>query len=56
MAKAGTQQDLFEASPPSVVLAPVERAKALEQLQALLIEALETTADRTETGDEQVHL
>jgi hypothetical protein len=33
-----TQQDLFEGSPPGAPLAPTERAKALEQLQAPLIE------------------
>jgi hypothetical protein len=58
MTKAGTstQQDLFEEPPPSMALAPAERAKALEQLQTLLVEALETAADRTETGDEQDHV
>jgi len=39
-----------------MALAPAERAKALEQLQTLLVEALETAADRTETGDEQDHV
>jgi hypothetical protein len=57
MAKHWTnaQQDLFEAGPPGEPLAPAERAKALEQLQALLIEAMVTTTDRTETGDDQDH-
>ena len=55
-AGTGTQQDLFEEPLPGIALAPAERAKALEQLQTLLVEALETAADRTETGDEQDHV
>jgi hypothetical protein len=49
------QPDLFEGPPPGVALAPAERAKALEQLQALLIEAMTTPTDRRETGDDQDH-
>lgn len=57
MAKHGTnaQQDLFEEPPPVAPLAPAERAKALEQLQALLIEAITTPTDQRETGYEQDH-
>jgi hypothetical protein len=49
MAKKWTivQQDLFEASPPGALLAPAERAKAVEQLQALLIEATLTDPEGT---------
>ena len=46
-----TQRDLFEGS--TAPLAPSERAKALEQLQALLIEA--TLMDRRDGGDDQDH-
>jgi hypothetical protein len=51
------QQDLFEARPPGT-LAPAQRAKALEQLQALLMEAMAGHADaknRSETDDDQDH-
>ena len=50
---AVAQRDLFEASPPDAPLAPAERAKAVEQLQALLIEA--TLRDQREPGDDQDH-
>lgn len=50
---SNTQPDLFEAPPPRVALAPVERAKVLEQLQALLAEAMATATNRMETGDDQ---
>jgi len=55
MAKKWTaaQQDLFEASPPGAPLAPAERAKAVEQLQALLIEA--TLTGQRGPGDDQDH-
>jgi hypothetical protein len=57
MAKHWTnaQQDLVEGPPPGPPLAPAERAKALEQLQALLVEAMATPTNRTETDDDQDH-
>ena len=57
MAKQWTrrQQDLFEEPPPSVRLGPAERITALEQLQALLVEAIATAADRQEVDDDQDH-
>jgi len=39
---SNAQPDLFEDPPSGAALAPAERAKALEQLQALLIEAMAT--------------
>jgi len=39
---SNAQPDLFEEPPSGAALAPAERAKALEQLQALLIEAMAT--------------
>ena len=36
-------------------LGVVERAKALEQLQALLTEAMADLSDRQETGDDKDH-
>jgi hypothetical protein len=55
MAKKWTvaQRDLFEGPSPSAPLAPAARAKAVEQLQALLIEAILT--DQREPGDDQDH-
>ena len=57
MAKHGTstQQDLFEEPPPSMRLEATERAKALEQLQALLMEAVAISGDQPEAGDDQDH-
>jgi hypothetical protein len=57
MAKHGShaQPDLFEGPPLGSALAPAERAKTLEQLQALLIEAMTTPTNRRETGDDQDH-
>ena len=48
-----TQQDLFEGSTSKAPLAPAERTKALQQLQALLIEA--TLMDQKDGGDDQDH-
>jgi len=53
--RSNARPDLFEEPPPGAPLAPAERAKALEQLQALLIEAMATPTDQTETGDDQDH-
>ena len=57
MAKHGTstQQDLFEEPPPSTRLEATVRAKALEQLQALLMEAVAISGDQPEAGDDQDH-
>ena len=55
MAKRWTdaQRDLFEEAPPGAPLAAAARAKAVEQLRALLIEAIQK--DQRERGDEQDH-
>jgi hypothetical protein len=57
MAKHGTstQQDLFEEPPLSTRLEATERAKALEQLQALLMEAVAISGGQPEAGDDQDH-
>jgi hypothetical protein len=52
---SNAQQDLFEETLPAAPLPPVDRAKALEQLQALLTEAITTSTDERERGDEQDH-
>jgi hypothetical protein len=52
---ASTQPDLFEEPPPEVGLAPAQRAKAVEQLQALLMEAMAILGGRLEAGDDQDH-
>lgn len=50
-----TQLDLFERAPPETRLAlpPALRTSALEQLQALLMEATENLANVREAGDDQ---
>ena len=53
--RTSTQQDLFEEPPPSTRLEATERAKALEQLQALLMEAVAISRDQPEAGDDQDH-
>ena len=57
MAKQWTraQQDLFEGPPPGMRLGATERAKTVEQLQALLMEATTTVEGRLEAGDDQDH-
>jgi hypothetical protein len=51
-----SQPDLFEKKPrPAMALAPVERAKALQQLQALLMEATTILENRSEASDDQDH-
>jgi hypothetical protein len=49
------QLDLFEEAPSErgLTLAPAVRGSALEQLQALLMEATATLADEQEAGDDQ---
>lgn len=55
------QPDLFETPPPRMVLAPAERTKLVDQLRALLIEAMATPEaaagvhDRWEAGDDEDH-
>jgi hypothetical protein len=52
---SNVQQDLFEETLPAAPLPPADRAKALEQLQALLTEAITTPTHERERGDEQDH-
>ena len=52
--------DLFEPLPPAVGLTPLERAKALELLAALLLEAMMGEAAKRafevqEVGDDEDH-
>lgn len=51
---ARTQQDLFEKRPDRK-LGAAARAKALEQLQLLLIEAMAILSVQAEAGDDQDH-
>jgi hypothetical protein len=51
---ARTQQDLFEKR-PGRKLGAATRAKALEQLQLLLIEAMAILGVQAEAGDDQDH-
>jgi hypothetical protein len=48
------QHDLFE-EPPAMRLEATVRVKAVEQLQALLTEAMAAAGDRLEVGDDQDH-
>jgi hypothetical protein len=52
---SSAQQDLFEEPPLGVRLGATERAKAVEQLQALLMEAMAILGVRLEAGDDQDH-
>ena len=52
---SSAQRDLFEELPQGMRLGVVERAKALEQLQVLLTEAMADVSDREETGDDKNH-
>jgi hypothetical protein len=47
------EPDLFEEPAPAAPLAAAERAKAMQQLQALLIEALATSGIQRQAGDDQ---
>jgi len=49
------QQDLFEEPPPGLRLGATERTKALEQLQALLTEAMVAVGNQLEADDDQDH-
>ena len=57
MAKHGSsaQRDLFEEPPQGMSLGVVERAKAVEQLQVLLTEAMAGLSGWQETGDDEDH-
>lgn len=57
MAKHWTraQPDLFEEPPPGIKFGATERAKAMEQLQLLLMEAMATLGSRREADDDQDH-
>jgi|HubBroStandDraft_3_1064219.scaffolds.fasta_scaffold12071_4 hypothetical protein len=55
------QPDLFEAPPTRMVLAPAVRAKLVDQLRVLLMEAMATPGgvagaqDRSEARDDEDH-
>jgi hypothetical protein len=55
------QPDLFETPPPRIVFAPADRTKLVDQLRALLIEAMAIlevnvdAQDRLEAGDDEDH-
>ena len=51
----GAQRDLFEEPPPDMQLGARERAKVIEQLQALLLEAMVAVGEQRETSDDQDH-
>ena len=53
--RSSAQRDLFEEAPQDIKLANIERAKALEQLQVLLTEAMAGLSGRKETGDDEDH-
>lgn len=57
MAKHWTraQRDLFDEGEPGMKLGATERAKAMEQIQLLLMEVMATLRSRRETGDDQDH-
>jgi hypothetical protein len=61
MRRTFPQPDLFEPPPPRMVLTPAERTKLVDQLRALLIEAMATPEvaaganDRWEAGDDEDH-
>lgn len=49
------QRDLFDEPPPDMKLGATERAKAMEQLQLLLMEVMATLGSRREADDDQDH-
>ena len=53
--RRSAQRDLFEEPPPGMRLGAAERATAVKQLQALLMEAMATLGSRLEAGDDQDH-
>jgi hypothetical protein len=52
---SSAQPDLFEEPSPGIRLGVAERAKAVEQLQVLLMEAMASLSGRQETGDDEDH-
>ena len=52
---ASAQRDLFEEPPPAMRLGAIERAKAVAQLQALLMEAMAALSGRQERRDDKDH-
>jgi hypothetical protein len=52
---SSTQRDLFEEPPQGMRLGSAERAKAVEQLQVLLTEAMASLSGRREMGDDEDH-
>jgi hypothetical protein len=52
---SSTQRDLFEERPQGMRLGSAERAKAVEQLQVLLTEAMASLSGRREMGDDEDH-
>lgn len=52
---SSTQRNMFEEPPQGMRLGAVERAKALEQLKVLLMEAMAGLSGRQETGDDKDH-
>jgi hypothetical protein len=52
---ASAQRDLFEETSQAMRLGAIERAKAVEQLQVLLTEAMAALSGRQETGDDEDH-
>jgi hypothetical protein len=52
---ASAQRDLFEEPSQAMRLGAIERAKAVEQLQVLLMEAMAALSGRQETGDDEDH-
>jgi hypothetical protein len=52
---SSAQPDLFEELPQGVKLGAAERAKVVEQLQLLLMEAMAAASARVEAGDDKDH-
>jgi hypothetical protein len=52
---SSAQRDLFDEQAEGMRLGVVERAKAVEQLQVLLAEALAGLSSRREAGDDEDH-
>jgi hypothetical protein len=52
---SSAQRDLFEEAPRSIRIGNIERAKAVEQLRVLLVEAMAGLDRRQETGDDEDH-
>ena len=52
---ASAQRDMFEKPSQAMRLGAIERAKAVEQLQVLLMEAMAALSGQQETGDDEDH-